>query len=137
MKISFGFRTEDTKKVREWVKRTDKNLRIKKGIFFSGAARSLGKGLYIVSMETVIGFDAFLIGPLFLMFGGMFSYFVWGFGTWVVYVGAVMTGVTYLLVTPALHRVVIRLALRKLMGRRVKVLRATEDVLWGLSHGAK
>jgi len=138
MRITYAVQTIDDPRVRAWFRTVGERLRTKKGIMIGGTTRHLGSGVFLVSVETVVDMTGFLLGPLMLILSGMAAWVLWesaALSNWLVGLGVAGASLVYLLVTPGLHRLLMRATLRKVVGHRVMVKPATEAVLWGLAHG--
>lgn len=138
MSIAYAIKTLDEVRVREWFKGVDERLRSRKGILIEGAARHLGEGLYAISVEPVGGMFGFLVGPLMIMLCGVGAWVMGGsvgWSNWLMGVGCLMVGLIYLVVAPGVHRVLVRITLWRLLGRRVAVHKASQEVLRRLAHG--
>ena len=138
MRVTYAVQTVDDPKVRGWFKTVDERLRTKKGLMISGRAKDIGEGWYVVSVDTVVDMFGFLIGPLMLLFAGIGAYVFFHTVTlsnWLVGIGLFCMLIVYTLITPAIHRLLMRLTLRRITGRWVSVKPVTQDALWRLAFG--
>lgn len=138
MRITYGVQTEDEVQVRGWFRTVDDRLRTKQGVMIGGDAKKVAPGLYVVTIETAVDMLGFLVGPLMLMGSGVMAWVFWRsvtWSNWLVYLGLAGMVVVYALVAPGIHRLLMRVTLRRLTGRWVSVKPATQEALWRLTHG--
>ena len=138
MNANYAIQTEDDLKIRTWFNLVDKRLRSGKGVLIKGATRQLGKGLYVVSVETVVDTFAFTAWPLMFVLGGVAAFVIFHNVTasnWLVGIGGGATLLIYATMAPGLHRLLMRLTLRRLTGKWVKVKPVTSEVLRRLAYG--
>ena len=135
--VSYALQTIDDRKVRDWFFRLDKKLRTVQGVMISGASRHLGQGCYVVNVEPVVSIYAFLVGPFMLLLGAVLSYVLGGVGlsNWLAWIAVFLLLVPYFLLSPGFHRILVWITLWRLLGRPVRVSRASDMVLGRLSRG--
>ena len=135
--VSYALQTVDDPKVRAWFSRLNQKLRTTQGVMISGASRHLGRGCYVVNVEPVVSIYAFLVGPFMLLLGAVLSYVLGGVGlsNWLAWIAVVFLLIPYFLLSPGFHRILIWVTLWRLLGRPVKVSRASDMVLGRLSRG--
>lgn len=138
MRVTYAVMTVNDPKVRRWFKTVDERLRTKKGVMISGRVKDIGEGWYVLSVDTAVDMIGFLLGPLMLMFAGVGAYVFWHTVTlsnWLVGIGLCAMVIVYTLITPTIHRLLMRLTLRRITGRWVSVKPVTQDALWRLAFG--
>lgn len=136
-RFGFGVELPDDPRVREYMRRVNKRLRSRSGVMIYGQSRSLGGGLYAVGVETAVGFTAFIIGPLMMLFSGVASWVLFHSVFWSnLLVGLGLAGLVFVsvLVSPWFHRMVMGYRVWRLTGRWVNKPMSGE-VLWRLSRG--
>lgn len=138
MKICFAVQTVDDPRVEGWFKKVGGRLREQKGVMIRGRVRSYGGGLYLVGVETAVGLSGFFMGPIMLILTGVVAWVLWHSVFWsnlMVGLGVVGMLMVSFLVNPVVYRFLMRLTLRRVVGRWVAVKPATQDFLWRLSLG--
>lgn len=138
MRVTYAVQTSEDLEVGGWFLKVGERLRKKKGIVLSGDVKSLGGGMYVVTVENLWDTWALLIGPGMLMLSGVVAWVFWQSAGWsngLVYSGLASMVMVYALASPGGHRLLMRFTLRRLTGRWVMVKPATSEALWRLTHG--
>ena len=136
--VSYALRTVEDRRVRTWFYKMNQKLRNPAaGVPFVGAVRHLGRGVYVLTVESVVTRFAYYVGPIMLGFGALVS---WAFNLvvlaqWLLGLASFFALAVSVLLSPGLHRAVIRLSLWRLLKRRVSVVPASEEVLRRCSYG--
>lgn len=138
MRLTYAIRTEVDPAVKAWFMKVDQRLKPESSLLIRGGVKSFGKGAYVVSVEPVIDLWGFLMGPAMLMLSGVLAWVLFGsvgWSNWLVGIGLAGMVLVYSLMAPGVHRLMMRLTLRRLTGRWVMVRPATSEVFWEAVHG--
>lgn len=138
MRVTYAIQTSEDPEVSGWFRKVGERLRKKTGVVLSGDVKSMGDGVYVVTVENLWDTWALLVGPGMLMLSGLVAWVFWqsvGWSNGLMYSGLAGMLVVGALTSPGGHRLLMRFTLRRLTGRWVMVKPATSEALWRLTHG--
>lgn len=138
MKVAYAVQTAPDPEIRKWFSELNQRLVNRSGVMVHGRAKSMGKGLYAICIETTVGIDAFLIGPILFIVSGVAAWVLWENVTasnWLVGLGVVGVWLAFMMMAPGTHRLLMRVTLRRLTGRWVPVKPATQEAIRRVVYG--